>query len=57
MKGVPIRIEIGPHEMQKGEVTFVARDCTGERVTAENGEVVSTVKEMMEAVHSRLLEK
>ena len=43
--------------MEKGQVILVARDCSGERVTIDNGKVVSAVKEMMDSVHSRLLEK
>ena len=43
--------------MEKGQVILVARDCSGERVTIDSRKVVSAVKEMMDSVHSRLLEK
>ena len=44
-------------EMEKGQVILVARDCTGVRVTVDNGRVVSAVKEMMDSIHSRLFDK
>ena len=50
-------MEIGPKEMEEGQVVLVARDCTGERVTVDNGRVVSAVKEMMDTIHSRLFDK
>ena len=43
--------------MEEGQVVLVARDCTGERVTVDNGRVVSAVKEMMDTIHSRLFDK
>ena len=50
-------MEIGYKEMEKGQVILVARDCTGVRVTVDNGRVVSAVKEMMDSIHSRLFDK
>lgn len=38
MKGVPLRIEIGPRDMEKGECTFVRRD-TGEKSLEKLAEI------------------
>jgi prolyl-tRNA synthetase len=50
MKGVPIRIEIGPRDVEKGEITLVRRD-TGERM-----QVKSNLIEEIEALGAEIAE-
>ncbi|XP_022104839.1 bifunctional glutamate/proline--tRNA ligase-like [Acanthaster planci] len=56
LKGVPIRVELGPRDVKKGEIVMVCRD-TGEKVTYKESEAVSKAKEMLEDIHHRLYEK
>ena len=42
-KGVPIRVEIGPRDVSKGEFIAVSRD-NGERQTIPRSEAVSEIK-------------
>jgi len=56
MKGVPVRIEIGPRDVERKEVTLVRRD-TLERSTCKVEEVVSAVKLLMEEITKSLKER
>jgi prolyl-tRNA synthetase len=52
-KGVPLRIEVGPKEVEGGKVTCVARD-TKERVEVPLGELETEVKESLRQTEERL---
>jgi prolyl-tRNA synthetase len=54
LKGVPVRIEVGPRDLAQGEVTIVRRD-TGEKRSAPLGEVVHRVTNLLPLVQSDLL--
>ena len=41
LQGVPIRIEIGPRDMERGVATLVRRD--GKKITVPQGEIVTTI--------------
>ncbi len=56
LKGVPIRIEIGPNEVEDGVLTGVHRD-TGETEQFERDEVVDHVQQDLDAMQDRLLEQ
>lgn len=45
LKGVPLRIEIGPDEVEEGEITLVRRD-TGEKNTEDRGDLVKRIGEV-----------
>jgi prolyl-tRNA synthetase len=49
LKGVPLRLEIGPNEMEKDFVTFVRRD-NGERGTVDRKAMASLVKNLLEDI-------
>ncbi len=53
MKGVPVRIEIGPKDIEKGQCVFVRRD-TGEKITVALEEAVVKFAEVMEAIQSNM---
>ena len=53
LKGVPLRIEIGPNEMEEGEVTFSHRP-DGESVTESREDLPATVEEQLDAVFAKL---
>ena len=53
LKGVPLRIEIGPHEVEDGEVTFVHRP-DGESETADRDGVAEATRDQLDTVHAKL---
>ncbi len=59
LKGVPLRIEVGPKDVAKGTVAFARRDLPGRVgksfVTQEN--LAQQVGEMLSSIHSALYER
>ncbi len=53
MKGVPLRVEIGPKDMEKGQCVVARRD-TGEKVTVPLAELEETVRTLLDAVHDNM---
>ena len=53
MKGVPLRVEIGPKDIEK-EQCVVARRDTGEKVFVPLAELESKIKELLDAVHDNM---
>ena len=47
MKGVPVRIEIGPKDIEKGQCIIARRD-TSEKIPVSLDEVESKVKELLD---------
>lgn len=56
MKGVPLRLEIGPKDIEKGQVVLVRRD-TREKVFVPMDELEVKVPEVLDSIHRNLLEK
>lgn len=56
LKGVPIRIEIGPKDLKANTITMVRRD-TLERTTKNEDEMVEAVKELLHSVEENLRKK
>jgi prolyl-tRNA synthetase len=54
IKGVPVRIEVGPRDMAEGQVTIIRRD-TGEKRTVPVGEVEHRVTNLLELMQDELL--
>ncbi len=58
MRGVPVRIEIGPRDLEAGSVSLVRRDKQkgedGSRVAVRFGAIVSTLREQLDAVQASL---
>ena len=53
MKGVPIRVEIGPKDVEKDQVVLVRRD-TGEKEFVKLNELGKKVAETLDAIHNNL---
>ena len=53
MRGVPLRLEIGPKDMAQGQVMLVRRD-TGEKVTVKEENLIETVKELLDNIQENL---
>ncbi|XP_078505925.1 bifunctional glutamate/proline--tRNA ligase isoform X4 [Lissotriton helveticus] len=53
LKGVPIRLEVGPRDMKNSQFVAVKRD-TGEKLTIAEKEAESKLKDILEAIHYNL---
>ena len=56
LKGVPLRVEIGPRDLEKDEVTFVRRD-NFERFTEKYEDAINKTVLVLEDIQSNLLIK
>jgi prolyl-tRNA synthetase len=56
LKGVPVRIEIGPKDIDKKQVVLVRRD-TGEKKTVRERELEKTLKTELESIQKELFRK
>lgn len=57
MKGVPLRIEIGPRDIEKGEIVYSRRDKIGEKFTAPISGLSAAVPEILADINSNMYEK
>jgi prolyl-tRNA synthetase len=53
LKGVPLRIEVGPNEVEDGEATLVHRP-DGEREVADRDDITTTIEDALDAVYAKL---
>ncbi len=56
LKGVPLRIEIGPRDVEKGQVTIARRD-TFQRVEVKESDLVKKVLEILEDIQMNLFKR
>jgi len=56
LKGVPLRIEIGPKDLEKGEITLARRD-TFERISIKEEEMLKAVKRTLEEIQKNLFKR
>ena len=53
MKGVPLRIELGPRDIEAGQCVAVSR-VTGEKTTAALAEIEASVAKMLDEIHDEM---
>ena len=56
MKGVPLRVEMGPRDMENSQCVMVRRD-NGEKTVVSLGELETKAGELLDAVHDGLFAK
>lgn len=56
IQGVPIRLEVGPKDMQQRQCIAVRRD-TGAKVTVPEAEVQTRLASMLEDIQNNLFKK
>jgi prolyl-tRNA synthetase len=56
LKGVPVRIEVGPRDLDAGQITLARRDI-GEKSSLPLGAVATTVPELLESIQLDLMER
>src|SRR2546422_8841406 len=56
MKGVPLRVEIGPRDMESKQITLVRRD-TGKKTAVPQGNSVTQIVNTLDEIQQSLLHK
>ncbi len=56
MRGIPLRLEVGPKDIEKNQVVLVRRD-NGEKLFVSIDELETKVPELLKSIQSGLLEK
>ncbi|MFF2089048.1 proline--tRNA ligase [Paenibacillus sp. NPDC058174] len=56
MRGVPLRLELGPRDMENGQVVLVSR-VTGEKKMVRQDNLVEEVQTMLEEIQTAMFEK
>ncbi|WJH33292.1 proline--tRNA ligase [Paenibacillus sp. CC-CFT747] len=56
MRGIPIRVELGPRDMENGQVVLVSR-ISGEKKIVAQENFVQEVQQLLEAIHQEMFEK
>ncbi len=56
MRGIPVRIELGPKDIEAGQAVIVRRD-TREKITAPIAELAQKVREVLETMQKDMLER
>ncbi|XP_062863128.1 bifunctional glutamate/proline--tRNA ligase [Trichomycterus rosablanca] len=56
LKGVPIRLEVGPKDLKQGQCVAVRRD-TGEKIIIPDGEVEKRIKLLLEEIQDNLFKR
>ncbi len=56
MKGIPVRVELGPRDLESGQCVLARRD-SGEKMTVELADVVSKLPQLLEDIQQALFDK
>ncbi|WP_067931934.1 proline--tRNA ligase [Alicyclobacillus kakegawensis] len=56
MRGVPIRLELGPRDMASGQVTLARRD-TGEKLAVPESELAARLPQLMDDIQATMYQK
>lgn len=57
-KGVPVRIEVGPRDIENGSVMITRRDLgPKEKLSLKVGEVAEKLPEILDSIHNNMFEK
>ncbi|HBE19084.1 MAG TPA: proline--tRNA ligase [Cyanobacteria bacterium UBA11159] len=56
LKGIPLRLEIGPRDLKQGKAVLVRRD-TGEKLIVEQSELLTKIPSLLEEIHRNLFAK
>ena len=57
MKGVPVRIEIGPRDIENGVVTYARRDKTSEKFTLAIDGIENEMPALLHDIHENMYQK
>lgn len=57
MKGVPLRIELGPRDIENGNYIYARRDVAGEKTSAPLSDIVPTITALLDDIHENMYQK
>ena len=57
MNGIPIRIEIGPKDIEVSKITAVRRDDNSRNIYEMNSNIISEIKNLMNKMHNDMFSK
>jgi len=56
LKGVPLRLEVGPRDIERAQVVLARRD-TSERITVSEGELISSTNSALQEIQRKIFER
>lgn len=56
MKGVPLRLEVGPRDISNGVVVLAKRN-TGEKITVKEEDVIKNINKLLDSIHHEMYQK
>ncbi|MFD2116791.1 proline--tRNA ligase [Paenibacillus yanchengensis] len=56
MRGIPIRLELGPRDMENGQVVLVSR-VTGEKRMVQQDNLLAEIDQLLNEIHDEMLER
>ena len=56
LQGVPLRVEVGPRDMEAGNAVLVRRD-TGEKIVVSKDEIAAKAAELLDTIQKAMFEK
>ncbi len=56
LKGIPLRVEIGPRDLKKKQIVLARRD-TGEKTFVKENDAKKEIEKILEKIHENLLKK
>ena len=56
MRGIPVRVEIGPKDIQANQAVIVRRD-TGEKIIVSLNEIVAKITELLQTIQTDMFER
>ena len=56
MKGVPVRLEVGPKDIEKHQVVIARRD-TGEKQFVKKDDIVNIIPDLLDSIQKNLFEQ
>ena len=56
LKGVPIRIELGPRDLKQGQVVMVRRD-TGQKTAVKEADILAATEQLLQEIQDNLFAK
>ena len=57
MKGVPLRLELGPRDIENGVVTYSRRDKVGEKFTLPLENIENAIPALLDEIHQNMYDK
>ncbi len=57
MKGVPVRLELGPRDIENGVVTYTRRDKLGEKFTLAIDTLATELPKLLKDIHENMYQK